>query len=166
MKSIKSLITAVLLLTTVLFAESRQYDIPGVGSFSYGDGWNKGQRGGSTAGELDWLVSTADKNANFHVIVARADVSYDDWVKNTMKTASPFRVLASKQDFVTTSGEKGTKLSWKIKTKDGKDLVIDQYLFRGKGDLQIQLSGLSPADDAATFDPVFDGFAKSFVLTK
>jgi hypothetical protein len=146
-------------------AQEKRYDVPGVFSFSYGDGWSKGPRKGGSHAELDWLVSTANANASFHAVLARADFSYDDWIRRTIKTATPDRVLASKSDFVTSSGEKGFKLVWNVKASNGQQFVTDNYMFRGKGDTQIQLSGTVDAADSAKFEPVFDGFAKSFAIT-
>ncbi len=40
------------LYASVAVAEEKKYDVPGVFSFSYGDGWNKGQRNGAKATEL------------------------------------------------------------------------------------------------------------------
>jgi hypothetical protein len=146
--------------------QEKQYDVPGVFSFSYGDGWNKGPRKGGTATELPWLVSTSDPTASFHAVLARADFTYDDWIKRMIKTATPERALASKGDFDSTSGEKGYKLAWKVKAANGNELVNVQYLFRGKGDSQILLSGTVDAANADKFTPLFDEFAKSFKITK
>ena len=160
-------VTAMLaLFASVGVAQEKQYDVPGVFSFTYGDGWSKGPRKGGSAQELEWLVNTATPNASFHAVLARADFSYDDWIRRTIKTASPDRVLVSKGDFMTTGGEKGYKLVWNIKTSNGEQFVTDNYLFHGKGDTQIMLSGTADAANAERFGPVFDGFAKSFTITK
>jgi hypothetical protein len=154
------------LLASIGLAQEKQYDVPGVFSFSYGDGWSKGPRKGGSPKELDWLVNTGNASASFHTVLARADFSYDDWLRRTIKTASPDRVLASKSEFVSTSGEKGYKLVWNIKASTGEQFVSSQYLFKGKGDTQILLSGTVAVADSSKFDPVFDGFAKSFAITK
>jgi hypothetical protein len=154
------------LFASIGVAQEKQYEVAGVFSFSYPDGWSKGPRKGGSPMELDWLVDPATPSASFHAVLARADFSYDDWIRRTIKTASPQRVLASKGEFVTTSGEKGYKLVWDVKTPSGEQFVTDMYLFHGKGDTQIQLTGTVAAADAAKFGPVFDGFAKSFQLTK
>ena len=70
----------------------------------------------------------------------------------------------SKGDFVTTSGEKGYKLVWAIKSQNGSQYVTNNYLFHGKGDTQVQLSGTIDAANADKFAPIFDSFAKSFTL--
>lgn len=150
----------------VAAAQEKQYEVPGVFSFSYGDGWNKGPRKGATGKELDWLVSVTHPNASFHAVMARADFSYDDWIKKTIKTANPDRILESKGEFVSLSGEKGYKLVWKVKAANGEQFVKSEYLFRGKGDTQILLSGTVDVADAPAFDPVFDGFGKSFAIIK
>jgi hypothetical protein len=155
-----------MMFATIGLAQEKRYDVPGVFSFAYGDGWSKGPRKGGAATELDWLVSTGNSNASFHAVLARADFSYDDWIRRTIKSATPSRVLASKGDFVTTSGEKGYKLVWNVKTTSGQQFVTYDYLFHGKGDTQIMLSGTVDAVNAAATEPVFDGFAKSFALTK
>jgi hypothetical protein len=152
--------------TSIGLAQEKRYDVPGVFSFNYGDGWTKGPRKGGTSTELDWLVSSGNANASFHAVLARADFSYDDWIRRTIKTATPSRVLASKGDFVTASGEKGYKLVWNVKTATGQQFMTYDYLFHGKGDTQIMLSGTVDATNAAATEPVFDGFAKSFALTK
>lgn len=154
------------LLASIGVAQEKQYDVPGVFSFSYGDGWSKGPRKGGSAKELDWLVNTGDSNASFHAVLARADYSYDDWLRRTIKSAGPERVLASKGEFVSGSGEKGYRLVWNIKASTGEQFVSNQYLFKGKGDTQILLSGMVDAADSAKFEPVFDGFAKSFAIAK
>jgi WD40 repeat protein len=154
------------LFTSIGLADEKIYDVPNVFSFKYADGWNKGPRKGGTASELDYLVSTGNANASFHAGIGRADYSYDDWIRHTIKTASPDKVLASKGDFVTTGGEKGYKLVWNVKASNGQQFVINNYMFHGKGDTQILLSGTVDAADSATLDPVFDGFAKSFTITK
>lgn len=161
------LVAAVLaLFASIGFAQEKTYEVPGVFTFNYGDGWSKGQRKGADAKELDWLVSTTDPHASFNAIMARADYSYDDWIQRTIKTAGPYRVLASKGDFKTASGETGYKLVWKIKVTSGEDMVRQQYLFRGKGDTQILLSGVVDVTNAEKFGPEFDAFAKSFSLIK
>ncbi len=154
------------LLAPVGIAQEKQYDVPGVFSFSYDEGWNKGPRKGGSATELPWLVNIADPTASFHAVLARADFSYDDWIKRMIKAATPDRVLVSKGDFDSGSGEKGYKLVWKIKAPDGQQFVTDQYLYRGKGNSQILLSGTVDAANAEKFGPVFDGFAKSFKITQ
>ena len=147
-------------------AQEKTYEVPGVFSFSYGDGWSKGQRKGADGKELDWLVSTSDPNASFNAIMARAEYGYDDWIQRTIKTAGPYRVLASKGEFKTTTGNSGYRLVWKVKTTAGEEIVRQQYLFRGKGDTQIVLSGAVDATNAEKFAPEFDAFAKSFTLIK
>ena len=154
------------LFASIGIAQEKQYDVPSVFSFSYGDGWSKGPRKGGSATELDWLVSTSDPTASFHAVLARADFSYDDWIKRMIKTASPERALVSKGEFESSSGEKGYKLVWKLKAANGDQLVSDQYLYRGKGDSQILLSGTVDAANAEKFSPEFDAFAKSFKITK
>jgi hypothetical protein len=164
----KLLIVAAMLalFASVGVAQEKKYDVPGVFSFTYGDGWSKGPRKGGSATELEWLVNMATPNASFHAVLARADFSYDDWIRRNIKNASPDRVLVSKGDFVTTGGEKGYKLVWNIKTPNGEQFVADNYFFRGKGDTQVLLSGTADAANAEKFGPVFDGFAKSFTITK
>lgn len=165
----KKLLPIALILTlfaSMAVAEDHKYEVAGVFSFDYSDGWTKGPRKGGSAAELDWLVYPQVPSANFHAVMARADFSYDDWIKRTIKTATPDRVLVSKGDFVSTSGEKGYKLVWAIKSQNGAQYVTNNYLFHGKGDTQIQLSGTIDAADADKFAPVFDGFAKSFTLIK
>ena len=152
------------LFASISLAQVKQYEVTGVCSFSYDDGWSKGPRTGGSATELDWLVNTADPTASFHAVAARADLSYDDWIKRTIKSATPERALMSKGEFESTSGEKGYKLVWKIKAPDGQMFVTDQYLYRGKGSSQILLSGTVDAVNAEKFGPVFDGFAKSFKI--
>ena len=166
MKKLLVIAAMLALLASVAVTQEKQYDVPGVFSFTYGDGWSKGPRQGGSAKELEWLVNTATPNASFHAVLARADFSYDDWIRRTIKTASPDRILVSKGDFVTTGGEKGYKLVWNVKTSNGEQFVTDNYLFHGKGDTQILLSGTADAADAERFGPVFDGFAKSFTITK
>ena len=153
------------LFASVGLAQGKQYDVPGAFSFSYDDGWSKGPRKGGSSAELDWLVNTANPTASFHAVAARGDSSYDDWIKRMIKTASPDRALVSKGDFESSSGEKGYKLVWKIKAPDGQMFVTDQYLYRGKGDSQILLSGTVDAADAEKFAPQFDAFAKSLQIT-
>jgi hypothetical protein len=154
------------LFVSISVAEDHTYEVAGVFSFNYSDGWTKGPRKGGNATELDWLVNPTVPSANFHAVLARADFSYDDWIRRSIKTASADRVLVSKGDFVTTSGEKGYKLVWAIKSPNGAQYVTNNYLFHGKGDTQIQLSGTIDAADADKFAPIFDGFAKSFTLVK
>jgi hypothetical protein len=166
MKTLLVVAAMLVLFASIGVAQEKTYDVPGVFSFNYGDGWSKGQRKGSDAKELDWLVSTDDPHASFNAIMARAEYGYDDWVQRTIKTASPYRVLASRSEFKTTTGETGYRLVWKVKTTTGDQLVRQQYLFRGKGDTQIVLSGTVDAANAEKFAPAFDGFAKSFTLIK
>jgi hypothetical protein len=154
------------LLASAGVAQEKQYDVPGVFSFSYGDGWTKGPRKGGSAAELPWLVNTTDASASFHAVLARADFSYDDWIKRMIKAATPERALVSKGDFESTSGEKGYKLVWKVKATNGDQYVNNQYLFRGKGDSQILLSGTVDAANSEKYSPEFDTFAKSFKITK
>lgn len=165
MKRVFVVLNVLALFATIGLAQEKQYSVPGVFSFNYSDGWTKGPRKGGAASELDWLVNNGTANASFHAVLARADFSYDDWIRRTIKTATPERVLVSKGDFVTTGGEKGYKLVWNIKTANGQRFVTDNYLFHGKGDTQIMLSGTVDSANAATLEPVFDGFAKSFALT-
>lgn len=141
MKKVLLVITMLALIATIGLAQEKRYDVPGVFSFNYTDGWTKGPRKGGSSAELDWLVSAGNTNASFHAVLARADFSYDDWIHRTIKTATPDRVLASKGDFVTTSGEKGYKLVWNIKTANGQQFVANNYMFHGKGDTQVMLSG-------------------------
>lgn len=166
MKRLLVAVAMVTLLASIGVAQQKQYDVPGVFSFSYDDGWSKGPRKGGSNIELDWLVSTADPTASFHAVLARADFSYDDWIKRMIKAATPERALVSKGDFDSASGEKGYKLVWKIKAQDGKEFVNDQYLYRGKGNSQVLLSGTVDAANAEKFGPVFDSFAKSFKITQ
>jgi hypothetical protein len=154
------------LLVSIGLAEEKQYDVPGAFSFSYGDGWTKGQRNGATGKELDWLVSATDPNASFNAVISHADFSYDDWIKRNIKSATPYRVLTSKSEFASTSGEKGYKLVWRVKASNGEDLIRQQYLFRGKGDSQVMLSGTVDVANAAKFEADFDAFAKSFTKDK
>ena len=151
---------------SISVAQEHKYEVAGVFSFDYSDGWTKGPRKGGSAMELDWLVYPTVPSANFHAVLARADFSYEDWIRRTIKTASADRILVSKGDFVTTSGEKGYKLVWAIKSQNGSQYVTNNYLFHGKGDTQVQLSGTTDAGNADKFAPIFDGFAKSFTLIK
>lgn len=166
MKSLLPLALILALFASIGFAEDHKYEVAGVFSFDYSDGWTKGPRKSGTATELDWLVYPSVPSANFHAVLARADFSYDDWIRRTIKTATADRVLVSKGDFVTTSGEKGYKLVWAIKSPNGGEYVTNNYLFHGKGDTQVQLSGTVDAANADKFAPIFDGFAKSFTLIK
>ena len=166
MKSLFAIALILALSASIAVAEEHKYEVAGVFSFDYSDGWTKGPRKGGSATELDWLVYPSVPSANFHAVLARADFSYDDWIKRTIKTATPERVLVSKGDFVTTSGEKGYKLVWSVKSSSGAQYVTNNYLFHGKGDTQVQLSGTVGADDAEKFAPMFDSFAKSFTLIK
>lgn len=147
-------------------AQEKTYTVPDAFSFQYSDGWNKGPRKGGVPGELDWLVSTANPKATFHAVVAHADFSYDDWLRRTIKQATPERALASKTDFVTNSGIKGYRLVWNIKGPNGQQYTSYNYLFPGKGNSQLQLSGLVDADDSAKFEPQFDALAKTLVIAK
>ena len=166
MKKLLVVAATLALFASVGLAQEKQYDVPGAFSFSYDDGWSKGPRKGGSAAELDWLVNTASPTASFHAVTARADFSYDDWIKRMIKTATPERALVSKGDFESSSGEKGYKLVWKIKAPDGQQYITDQYLYRGKGDSQVLLSGTVDAAHAEKFAPAFDAFAKSFQVTK
>ena len=166
MKKLFILVSLLALVASAALAQEKTYDVPGVFSFQYPDGWNKGSRKGGAPGELDWLVSTANPSASFHAVVGHADFSYDDWLKRTMKQATPERVLASKADFVTSSGLKGTKLVWNIKAPDGKQLTSYNYLFSGKGNSQLQLNAMVDAADTSKFEPQFDSLAKSLVIPK
>jgi hypothetical protein len=166
MKNLLVVAAMLALFASIGLAQEKQYDVPGVFSFSYGDGWNKGQRKGASAKELDWLVSTSDPNASFNAVTAHADYTYDEWIQRTVKTASPYRVLAAKGGFESSSGEKGYRLVWKVKAQTGEDLLRQQYLFRGKGDTQILLNGTVDAANAEKFGPEFDAFAKSIVIDK
>jgi hypothetical protein len=154
------------LFASIGLAQEKQYAVPGAFSFTYSDGWSKGPRKGGSAAELDWLVNTANPTASFHAVAARADFSYDDWIKRMIKTASPERALVSKGEFESSSGEKGYKLVWKIKASDGQQYITDQYLYRGKGDSQILLSGTVDVANAEKFAPEFDAFAKSLQVTR
>lgn len=164
---LKKLIAASLLLlfTSLAPAQEKTYDVPGQFSFQYADGWSKGVRKGGSPGELEWLVSTANSTASFHAVLAHADFSYDDWLRRTIKQASPERSLASKSEFVTASGDKGYKLVWSIKATNGQALTSYSYMFKGKGDSQLQLSGMVDTPNAAKFELAFDGFAKSLVVS-
>jgi hypothetical protein len=166
---VKKLVPIVLLLAlfaAVSLAEEHKYEVAGVFSFDYSDGWTKGPRKGGSATELDWLVYPGVPSANFHAVLARADFSYDDWIRRTIKTATADRVLVSKGEFVTTSGEKGYKLVWSVKSPTGAQYVINNYLFHGKGDTQVQLNGTIDPENAEKFAPMFDSFAKSFTIIK
>lgn len=164
MKKLLILIGLLALVASAGLAQEKQYDVPGAFSFTYGDGWSKGPRKGGPANELDWLVSTTNPNATFHAVQGHADMSYDDWIKHNAKIATPDRVLASQGEFASASGEKGFKMVWNVKAKNGAQFVTTQYLFRGKGDTQILLSGTVDKADAAKFEPVLDGFAKSLTI--
>jgi hypothetical protein len=153
------------MLAPIAIAQS-QYEVPGVFSFTYGDGWTKGARKGATPKELDWLVNTSNHDVNFHADVTQSEVPFDNWVKEAAKGVTPERALTAKEPFTTTSGVKGYKLTWTVKTASGNSFVRDQYFFRGNHDAKIQLSGMAPAADATTFAPTFDAFAKSLVLQK
>jgi len=154
------------LFTSLAPAQEKSYDVPGQFSFQYGDGWNKGHRKGATDGELDWLVSTADPTASFHPVLAHADFTYDSWIRRTMNQATPERALASKSEFATAVGDIGYKLTWTIKGPNGQALTSYNYMFRGKGDSQLLLSAMVDTPNAAKFEPLFDGFAKSLVIPK
>jgi len=160
-----SAVMLVLFVSTAL-AQEKTYDLPNEFSFKYGDGWNKGARKGGTSGELDWLVSTTDPSATFHPVLAHADFSYDDWLRRTIKQATPDRSLASKSEFETASGEKSYKLVWNITGANGQQFTSYNYLFHGKNNTQLQLSGLVDAANGAKFEPVYDSFAKSLVISK
>jgi hypothetical protein len=55
---------------------------------------------------------------------------------------------------------------WKVKAANGDQFTNVQYLFRGKGDSQILLSGMVDVANAEKIAPEFDTFAKSFKITK
>jgi membrane-bound inhibitor of C-type lysozyme len=57
-------------------------------------------------------------------------------------------------------------LVWAVTSPSGAQYVTNNYLFHGKGDTQVQLSGTIDADNAEKFAPIFDRFAKSFALSK
>ncbi len=157
-------VAMLVLFVSAALAQEKTYDVPNEFSFKYSDGWNKGPRKGGAAGELEWLVSTIDPSATFHPVLAHADFSYDDWVRRTIHQATPERALGSKSDFVTTAGEKGEKLVWNIKGKDGQQFISYNYLFHGKNNSQLQFSGLVDAANAPKFEPLYDEFAKSLVV--
>jgi hypothetical protein len=157
-------VALLMLFASAALAQVKTYEVPNEFSFKYSDGWNKGPRKGSAAGELDWLVSTVDPSATFHPVLAHADFSYDDWVRRTIHQATPERALASKSEFVTTNGEKGEKLVWNIKGANGEQFTSFNYLFHGKNSSQLQLSGLVDAANASKFEPLYDSFAKSLVV--
>jgi len=113
------------LLASVGVAEEHKYEVQGVFSFNYSDGWTKGPRKGVAATELDWLVYPTVSSANFHAVLARADFSYNDWIRRTINSASADLVLVSKGEFVTTSGEKGYKLVWAVKSPSGAQYVTN-----------------------------------------
>lgn len=166
MKKMFAIAALLMLFTALAPAQEKTYDVPNEFSFKYSDSWNKGHRKGSTAEELDWLVSTADPTASFHPVLAHADFSYDDWVRRTIKQATPERALASRSGFVTAEGAKGEKLVWNIKAKDGKILTSYNYMFDGKKNAQLLLSAIVDTASAAKFEPDFDSFAKSLVIPK
>jgi len=166
LKNLIAVAALLLALASPTFAQDKTYDDPGQFSFKYSDGWNKGHRKGATEGELDWLVSSADPTASFHVVLAHADFTYDSWIRRTMNQATPERALASKTEFVTAEGDKGFKLVWNIKAPDGKQLTSYNYMFSGKGSSQLLLSGMVDSASAPKFEPVFDAFAKSLVIVK
>jgi hypothetical protein len=153
------------MLAPIAIAQS-QYEVPGVFSFTYGDGWTKGARKGAAPKELDWLVNTSNHDVNFHADITQSEVSFDNWVTEAAKTVTPDRALTTREPFTTASGVKGYKLAWTVKTASGNSFVRDQYFFRGNHDAKIQLSGMAPASEATTFAPTFDAFAKSLVLQK
>jgi hypothetical protein len=157
-------VAMLVLFVSAVFAQEKTYEVPNEFSFKYSDGWNKGARKGGVTGELDWLVSITDPSATFHPVLAHADFSYDDWLRRTVHQATPERALASKSDFATASGEQGEKLVWTIKGKDGQQFTSFNYLFHGKNNSQLQLSGLVDAANASKFEPVYDSFAKSLVV--
>ena len=154
------------LLVSAAVAQEKTYDLPNEFSFKYSDGWNKGARKGSVAGELDWLVSTTDPVASFHPVLAHADFNYDDWIRRTLHQATPDFVLASKTEFVTADGSRGFKLVWNVKSPDGQTFTRYFYMFRGKGDSQLLLNGKVDTASMTKFEPVFDAFAKSLVVSK
>ena len=164
MRKLCALPILIALLASLSVAQEKTYDVPGAFSFQYGDGWNKGPRKGSAPGELDWLVSASNPNASFHTVLAHADFSFDDWLHRTIKQATPDRALAARTDFVTTGGLKGYTLTWNIKAQNGEQYTSFNYLFPGRNNSQLQLSGLVDAADAAKFESTFDSFAKSLVL--
>lgn len=166
MKKLIAAAALLLLFTSLAPAQEKTYDVPGQFSFQYSDGWSKGARKGGSPGELEWLVSTADPTASFHAVLAHADFSYDDWLHRTIKQATPERSLAAKSEFVTAAGDKGYKLVWSIKAPNGQALTSYNYMFKGKGDSQLQLSGMVDSPNAAKFEPTFDSFAKSLVIPK
>ena len=69
-------------------------------------------------------------------------------------------------EFVTAEGNQGYKLVWNIKAPDGKTFTSYNYMFKGKGSSQLLLSGMVDTASAAKFEPVFDTFAKSVVVSK
>lgn len=154
------------MLISIAPAQETTYQVTGQFSFQYADGWNKGHRKGATDGELDWLVSTADPTASFHPVLANADFTYDSWIRRTMNQATPERSLTAKTEFATAAGAKGFKLTWTIKGANGQALTSYNYMFKGKGDSQLQLSAMVDAASAPKFEPVFDSFAKSLVIDK
>jgi len=164
LKNLLAGILLTLLLVSIAPAQDKTYAVAGEFSFKYSDGWSKGQRKGGGEGELDWLVSTIDSLASFHPVLAHGNFSYDDWIRRTMNQATPERALASKSEFTTAAGLKGEKLVWNIKTKSGQKLIWYYYMFSGKGSSQLLLTGIVDVDNAAKFEPVFDGFAKSLVI--
>lgn len=166
MKQILFVLLVLSLFAPAAVVAQNQYDVPGIFSFTYGDGWTKGARKGAPPKELDWLVSTSNRDASFHPEVAESEVAFDTWVNQSTKGATPERAMVSKEAFTTASGVKGYKVVWKIKSASGQQFVRDQYFFRGKKDAKIELTGIAPEADAATFEPLYDGFAKSLVSGK
>ena len=166
MKKLFVLAVMLVLCASAGLAQEKTYDVPGVFSFKYTDGWNKGPRKGGTANELDWLVSASTPSASFHAVIARADFSFDDWLRRTIKQATPDRALVSKSEFVTAEGNRGYKLTWNIKAPSGQTLTSYNYMFSGKGSSQLLLSGIVDTANAAKFEPIFDTFAKSLVVSK
>lgn len=164
MKKLFVSVAMLVLFVSAALAQEKTYDVPNEFSFKYSDGWNKGPRKGGADGELEWLVSTIDPSATFHPVLAHADFSYDDWVRRTIHQATPERALGAKSDFVTTAGEKGEKLVWNIKGKDGQQFISYNYLFHGKNNSQLQFSGLVDAANGPKFEPLYDAFAKSLVV--
>ena len=166
MKKLIAAAALLVLFTSFAPAQEKTYEVPGQFSFRYTDGWNKGHRKDAAEGELDWLVSTADPTATFHPVLAHADFNYDDWIRRTVHQATPDIALASKTEFVTADGNQGFKLVWNVKSPKGQTYTRYYYMFKGKDGSQLLFSGMVDTASMAKFEPVFDSFAKSVVVSK
>ena len=164
----------IFLLTLTGFAQTdckRQVEPGGGFSYCIPEGWKLNEKQGEkykfayTSGDTFSPNLNIKEDVNTSPLTDYVAASNKYILDNYQKTGATSMKLVAQDDFVTTSGLKSIRMSYRAEFK-GLILRVLQYYFSGKAGQRLIVTCTALEEDKATLDPIFERALKSFELDK